>query len=382
MALVSIDRGLFYPPFEHPLGGSVGVVDLAGEKYAMIGHLYFAGRAAGAKTLSTGAIRWRTATCVWAAAAGATTMDVGIQGVAATGPIARPDGVYQVKRTLASPSGVTTGAWNSTVMNTGSMSLTHGDLIAVVWDMLTRSGSDSVQITGQLPPYVSNLQSQFPTTNVFLAGAWATTGTTGNPQRWPNVVLAMDDGTLGTIAPTCPFSAVSVEVYSSGTNPDERGLIFQVPFNCTIDGLWSFIGTTDANADFNLKLYSSPLSATPTPLATVSQTAEQMSAFSATSIVHKPIAPVSLTKDTDYIVTVEATGIGTVRQEIITLGDPLHKAFYPGGMNMRKGTRQNATGAFAQETITLLRMGVMISHIDTGEEGGGGGADRYGMVGA
>ena len=370
MTLVAIERGLYFPPFETPMGTSVGTLDLTGEKYAMMGHVYFNDRPTDAKAFNTGSILYRTATCVWAAAAGGTTMDVGIQGVATTGPMARPNGSYSVKRTLASPVGVTSAAWNTAVMNTGALSLTHGDLIAVVWDMTLRGGSDSVQVTAQIPPYVANLQAQFPTTNAFFGGNWQSSGVVGNAQRWPNVILVTDDGTLGTIAPTCPLNTVLTDQYSASINPDERGMVFQVPFNCTIDGLWAFMGIADAGqSDFNIKLYSNPTLSTPTQLVSVPHTAERMSGLGAESIVHKPIAPLNLAKNTDYLVSLEATGTSSIRQAGLTVADASHRVFYPGGATLRKGSRQNATGAFIMESppVTLYRMGVMISHIDAAD---------------
>jgi len=366
MALVPIGRGLFYPPFESPVSGAVGVVDLATEKFAMIGHLYFEGRQSGAKTFSTGSIQWRAGTAVWATSP--TAMDIGIQGVTATGPIARPNGTFTVKRTVSAPTGIVTSSWITTVMNSGSASLTHGDLIAVVWDMTARAGSDSVQITGQNPPYVANLVGGFPITNAYLSGAWQTTGSTGNASKWPDVILVMDDGTMGTIAPTIPFNSQGTEQFLSTTNPDERGLVFQAPFDCTIDGLWAFGGFADANGDFNLKFYSNPTSGTPTQLGTVAVQAEQAGQTANDSIIYKPITPVNLTKNTDYLVTMEATGSGNVRLAITTLASTDHRAFYPGSTTLKKATRQNATGAFAIESpaVTIYRMGVMISHVDDG----------------
>jgi hypothetical protein len=116
-----------------------------------------------------------------------------------------------------------------------------------------------------------------------------------------------------------------------------------------------------------MTLYSNPTTSTPVLLASVNHTPEVMGQAAGTSIVHKPIAPINLTKDTDYMVALYASWTGTLRLENFTLGDPSHRALWPGGTSLRKGSRQNLAGAFGVDTITLYRMGVMISHVEAAD---------------
>jgi hypothetical protein len=373
MTLVSLPRGLIFPQLEGPAGITVGAsLDAATEKFAMIGHLYLDGRPS-SKTFSTGSIQFRLGTATWAAVGPASTAVIGIQGVSTSGPVARPDGTFVVSKTLTSPVGLTQLAWNTVSMDTGSMSLSNGDLIAVVWDMTARNGSDTFQIYVGHVPFTSGLVGHMPVTNTFFSGTWQT-NTSGGTQRWPNVVLTMDDGTIGCIMPTVPFFIIANELFHKDTDPDEVGLVFQLPFDCTVDALWSICGFTDANSDFNIKLYSNPTSDPPTELAAVSHLAERMGPSSTETFFMRSITPINLSKNTPYLVTIEATGTGTARVYSCTLGHTDHRALYSCGTTLNKATRQNASGPFTLESpaITLYRMGVMISHV---EDGSGGGAE-------
>lgn len=369
MTLTAVARGFPYPAHDTPISFATATIDAATEKLAMIGRMYWDGRPGSAKTLSTGTIQYRTAGVTFAN--GGTTVQIGIQDVATgSGPIAQPDGSFDVSVTLTGGGGgITANAWNTATMNSGTKSITHGDLIAVVWDMTARGGADTVGIS-VVNPFIINTGSQFPTTNVFLSSAWQTTQT-GGAARLPNVLLVADDGTIGTIDFMLPHSAQVNETFQDSTNPDERGLMFQVPWDCTVDGLWAGAGPTDASSDFTLRLYSDP-TGSPSQLATVSVLAEQLGVAATQDFVHHHITPVNLTAGTNYGVTVLATGTSNTRLTTNVLGNEAHRALYPGGTTLAKITRNGGAGAFSAESpaITLPKVGVIISHLHN--TGGGG----------
>ena len=80
-------------------------------------------------------------------------------------------------------------------------------------------------------------------------------GTTWSPDRgkWPFVALEYDDGSYMEAWWPMFISANASNTFNSGSDPDERGIRFQVPFTCRAFGAWML---TDANESGNIKLYS------------------------------------------------------------------------------------------------------------------------------
>lgn len=376
MALTATPHGLHFPPTAWAGTLSAATIDAAGEKFAMIGRVYMEGRATGAKTLSTGNIQFCTAAVTFNN--GGTTVDVGIQGVASgAGPLAQPDGTFSVKKTLTGGGGgLTSSAWTTVTMDTGTVNLSHGDLVAVVLDMTARGGGDTVGIAYRFPLLGNNY---FPTTNIFLASAWQTSRTVG-AGNVPIAVITFNDGTKATLDSSWPAKSATTETFTDSTNPDERGMIFQVPWDCKIDGFWMYGGTTDAGSDFSLKLYSDP-TGTPSAVSggTIAVLAEQLGAPAADGMMFFNLATeISLTRNTDYALMLRASGTSNARLFAATLGDAGHRVFWPGGTTIAKGSRQNDTGAFTAESpaITMYSMGVRISQVHDTSSGSGGATQK------
>lgn len=378
MTLVSTPRGTLFPDLlALPISFTSATIDAATEKVAMIGRLFIAGRPAGTKTLSTGTIQYRTQAVTFAN--GGTTVDIGIQGVSAVaGLIAQPDGTFTVKTTLTGGGGgITASAWNTATMNSGTTSLSHGDLIAVVWDMTARAGADSVLISTQNPWLNQGISFGVPTTNVFVSSAWQTTVTSGSA-RGPNVIIVFDDGTLGWIDYTVPCSVSNnTEFWQDSTNPDERGMIFQVPWDCKFDAVWAYGAPNNSSGGFTLKVYSDPLG-TPSSIASVTVNPFQTSVAGGNQLIIEALASeVSLSKGTDYAVTMRssATGGNNTFLYSATLGNEAHRAAINGTTTLKKASRQNDTGAFTAESpaVTMYPIGVRISSQHDTSSGGSGG---------
>lgn len=374
MTLAAVARGLVYPTvMEIGVSAAQATLALTGNQVAHIGRLYIDGRAA-SKTLSTGTIQYRTANVTFAN--GGTTLDIGIQGVSSTaGPLAQPDGTYTVKTTLTGGGGgISANAWNTATMNNGTATLNHGDLVAVVFNMTARAGADSVQVTvfnpeSQLNPYI-------PITNVNSAGAWQTTTNVG-ANRIPNVCIVFDDGTLGWLDYTIPISAVATDTYSTGNNPNERGMAFQTPWDCKTDGLWALSGVTDSNSGFVLNLYSDPFG-TPTNIASVSVLATQGGAAAANTWVMEALpTEVSLSANTNYGITCLASGTTATRLFNASLGNSTLRNAISGGTTLRKITRNSSVGSFSSEAAatTIYEIGVRLSEFTV--TGGGSAGVRY-----
>lgn len=338
----------------------------ASERRAFIGYLKIAGSPSGTKTISFGGggrIGFMTNSATFAAAAGATLLDVGIQGVsAAAGPAAQPDGTFTVKKTYTSATDtIGNGAWTRLAMSTGTASLSDGQLIAVVFDMTQRGGADTVTLRLQTGGSSTNI----PGCNTFTAAAWAATLT-----HTPNVVIEFDDGTLGTFSETMPFStAPGVETWADATNPDERGNIMQIPFNCTVDGMWFWGGITDVNSTFTINLFSTP-NGTPTSLLSGAITVDphKWGTVAIDKFNYIPFsAQVSISKNTDVAIAIRATGTTNLRLLPITVNASGDRFAISNGTTVGKTTRDGGSGAFAAASTTVLyQMGLNISKVISG----------------
>lgn len=356
-------------------------MDAATEKIAYIGHVYIDGRPVSAKTLSAaggGAIALRIGGVTFAN--GGTTLQFGIQDVATgAGPAARPDGTFDVSRTLTGGvDAISASAWNilSLTGGSGSKSIAHGDLIAVVFDLTARAGVDSLIMQGLLAtasPFGAS-QSQAgvrPLATFFTAGAWAAAGS--SVIRLPNVLIIFDDGTLAMIDGGGWFADAQTETLNSGTS--EHGILFRVPWDCETDALWAVLNSlAGATSDFSLSLYGDPLG-TPVSLASISLLAEQLNTLN-NGIVCTLASPVALSRNTDYAIVVRATGAGNVVLAGITLGDESYRVLTQGGSTLAHVTRANGSSdAFVAGSPAVLfhNMGVRLSAFHDGADGGGGG---------
>ncbi len=385
MTQAAVQTGFLYPEAVNFSNTVAGTIDAATEKIAMIGRLRIDGKPAGSKTLSTGSIQFRTGTVTFAN--GATTVDIGIQDVAAgAGPIAQPDGTFDVKTTLTGGAGLVTNTWTTATMNIGSKSMSDGDLIAIVFDMTAQGGVDSVNIEMGVHRYSTG--HGFPTTNQFVSSAWQTTQTLGAGRR-PNVVIVFDDGTLGWIDGGLAFNSALLEAFQDSTNPDECGLIFQVPWDCKVDELWFWGQFASAAADFTMNFYSDPLAgrtliASDTFLGEQGAVPAQSGRYSVRTKVAGVVTDISLAKNTDYLVTVQATGTANLSLFKTALPNTNYRHIHKtNGLTMKKATSNNG-GAFTAESpaVTMYEMGVRICSLDDGTGAGSGGLKVHpGMAG-
>jgi len=335
---------------------TVGTMDAAAEKVAFIGYCSIAGRPTSAKTISSsgGKIHFRTGAVTWASAG--TTIRVGIQDVdTGTGPAATPDGTFDVHDDLVQGTEtVSANTWTTATMSSGSKSITHGQLIAIVWDMTVRNGSDSVVING-----VSiGAARAMPVCRPF------TTSWQNATANLPQAVIEFDDGTFGAISgQLIGISTSATETFSDASDPDERGIVFQVPFACKVDGVLAPINSNNSSGDFDVKIYEDP-TGTPNALLTQSFIGEQTNAALRTfeAIFSSPLV---LKANTSYCVAVKATN-GSISLQVITLGDAAYRSLLSGGTTVAKATRNNSSGSFSTTTTELYAIALMISAIDTG----------------
>lgn len=367
MALVNIGgNGFLYPGWSTylpatpvtgiPAFNSGLVLDAAGEMAAYIGHVWFPEGPGTVKTVSSagGAIQFLTGTLTWATAG--TTVRVGLQDVSASlGPPAQPDEVWTgepYKELVQGTDALSADTWTTATISTGSRSIEHGDLIAVVFDMTVRNGADSVIVKGLNIP----AQHHRPVGALKTGGTWNTTNTV-----LPNVVITCDDGTLASIDGSIPVSAVTTRTYNTGSTPDEYGNIIALPFDCEIDELYCVV---DPDNEFELNLYNEAL-ATPNQLHERVVDPNQVTSTSARPMTVM-LAQHVLAAGTNYAVTIRPTTASSVSTYEFTVSTANHLKFYPGGTNVYKCTRSNDTGAFTVDTTSRILCGLKISKVDDG----------------
>lgn len=217
-------------------------------------------------------------------------------------------------------------------------SVTAGDWLACVIEFVSFVAGDSVSWA----PVVNNAQ---PTThdaftNVKNTGSWAMS-TNGRPNT---LGLLYDGDTDYTpIAPDHwgPFVTFTAETaHNTGTTPDERGLAFQMPFDCEVDGasLWCDI---DNAADF--VLYDSDGA---TPLATISLTSGTRLSTNAGD--HRvSFAPVALTAGLTYRLSLKPTSASDVQLYTFTVPSNAHMGAVEGGATWIYTERTDA-GAWSE----------------------------------
>lgn len=343
-------------------------LDAAGESRAYIGKVYLAG-GTGSKTISSagGKIWWRTAGTTFANAG--TTIRVGIQDVNASG---LEDGTFDVYDDLVGGTDTITGSADQvTTMSSGTKTINHGDLIAVVIEMTAKGGTDSVIVAGtNASPLARSTNVNFPYTSVDTGTlAKAATGVVGSS-------IIFDDGTLGWIgfqafAPGI-LTATATNV-SSTSNPDEMAAIFQVPFKCKISGGYLYLGSIGSADTFEIVAYSDPLG-TPTIIETLTPDQDLSGTSAASPYCFWFTTPITISPNTNYAISLRPTAANNISFSYVSLGsgnDEFKKAF-PFGTGIKHGGRIDQTGAFTEvQTYNIPLFGMFVEQLDDGVSTGG-----------
>lgn len=332
------------------------VVDAAGEMAAFIGHVWFAGGPGTSKTVSSagGAIQFKLGTITWATAG--TTLRVGLQDVSATaGPPSVPDETWTSepqKDLVQGTDALSSDTWTTATLTSGSRTITHGDLIAVVFDMTVRNGADSIIVQGLNVPALQHR----PLSSHKTGGTWNITNTV-----LPNVIITCDDGTLASLDGSIPVSTITLRTFNSGSTPDEYGNIITIPFDCKIDELSAVV---DPDNEFDLTFYSTALG-TPVQEQRYTVDPNQVASTSGRPI-NVMIGTETLAAGSSYAVTIRPTTVSNVSAYELAVASAGHLAFWPGGTNVYKCSRSNDTGSFTTDTTSRLLCGMKVYQIDDG----------------
>lgn len=335
-------------------------LDAAGESIALIGRVHMEAGAGTTKTISAaggGKIWWRSGGTV-TFADGSTNLRIGINDVSAATGV--EDGTHDVYADLVGGTdAISTNTVYGTAMETGTKTMTHGDIIAAVIEMTGRGGSDSVQIARTN----SSVAGNFP---------YSTVDSGAGPAKftvfWLCVAFEFDDGTMGWIECAPSFVAstggTALATFGNGSTPDEYGLVWSLPFGVQAIGMAAYMGNLASGDDFDLVYYSDPLG-TPSSDRSVSVDPDILALGS--GWVCQPWATsITIAANAVHCLSVLPTTANSVALHGATFADAKLRRQLILGENSRLGTRSNVTGAFAETTTSVPYIGLLIDGFHNG----------------
>lgn len=311
------------------------LMNAATEKVAFNTYLFINGRPSTAKSCTAAggcSIKWLAGTISGFEGAD-DSIDIGIQDVSTAALPTQPDGTYGVKGTfVGNVDPPTTAAWNTSDMETDGddTSYSHGDLISVVFDMTACNGC-SITVSG-----MNNTSTGHIPNSSLYTGTWASINAV------PNFIITFDDGTIGWGDGSRPMSSWSTTAYNQTSTPDERALVFSLPFDFVIDQVWAK-DIPGANADFEMDIYANATSATPTLLSRNSQDDHWLRAAASDAVRHKLLTtPVYGYRGVSYAISMKPTTNNGITTYHANVADASYLAAW-GGTSAVLGTRTNGT---------------------------------------
>lgn len=348
------------------LSPNVGIIDATGEKLAIVGRVRWANNAA-TKNIRRVQLRWGTVV-----KAGGSGLTISLQDVTlTTGPAAQPDGTPD--QTVAVSNGdaaFASDTWYRSGVLSADRAAAHASLLAVVieFDGSGRLSSDSVRLSGDNSTGALGAHGSGFVQNT---GSWATSALAFAP----NIILEADDGTIGTLEFSKPFSAVAATAaYNSASTPDEIGNAFTLPFNCKVDAISALI-VVASGANFDLCLYRGT-----TLVASAAIDGNTTGGNNSLRPCLGTFDDVEIEKDVEHFITVKPTGANNVTLQELTVNDAAHWDVHPGGQAMCLASRTDA-GSFSKTAAKRILMGIRISQFIDVEEIIGGDTLVTGMVG-
>jgi hypothetical protein len=276
-----------------------------------------------------------------------------------------PDGTPDQYRTIVvadanDNASLVTGILSSDGTDNGTKrAVTRGDLLAVVieFDSFVAGNLNIATRNTVNPPGSSGGHY----TDHFTA-AWAK-----NASSLPRLALEYSDGSYWPIPYTCPaVGGIAAETFNSGSTPDERGLIFQVPFSCKASGIWALI---DVDGDVDVVLYDSDGTSV---LESVSLDANVRIAGSSGVFHALWDTDVTLVKDTSYRLAVKPTSVTNASMFVGEYTAAAVLDSLSGGSECHYTSRTDA-GAWTEGTTMRPLMGLILSALDDGVSTGSGG---------
>lgn len=236
---------------------AMNTLDSAGDGTQLVGNVIIDGFESGPKTLSAaggGKIIIRTGATTWNNAA--SNLRVGIQNIDDSGSLIIGDGTYQVYADVAGGSGVLSNASEAAItMTNGSIDLSHGSFVSMVFECTARGGSDSTRLTAISADYTHTTGRLLPIVYENTGSGWTTKTTSALFVAY----LRFDDGTLGWLLGCSPLVlSTSVSFNMNTGTADEYGNLIVLEQPMTVLGVFVFLNVS-SGANFEVCVYADPL---------------------------------------------------------------------------------------------------------------------------
>lgn len=359
-----------------PALGSGGIVDAANEEVHFTGYVVLEDPSGGAKTISSagGKIHWRSGAVTFANAS--TIFNIGIQDTSTITSPSQGDGTFDVSAQLV---GVTdtlvSNMYIETPMESGSKSISHGQLISIGFQLQALGGADSLVITTVASDNTIAARCNMPASTLKTAGTFAII-----TAAVPNIGLEFDDGTIGWLLGAEMIDTVGTVAANVDTaTADEYGNFIQIPGPMMLYGVSAMMSIASDTSDFEVLVYSDPLGS-PTLVASRTIDATQLGSISVGAHQFLFNTPVLLQKDTPYAFTLRPTTTGSITYRFIDMGDAkFNKLNGLDGFSYSVRRLDNA-GAFSDYNANgaktrVMQMSALLQEVanDSGSGAGGSG---------
>jgi hypothetical protein len=242
-------------------------------------------------------------------------------------------------------------------------SVTKGDWLACQIRFENFVAGDSISISTFDQAARTNLNYML---NAYL-GVSANSGTnwTTTGQGAISVALKYDDGTYAQLEwPNMSPSAFTLRTFNSGSTPDERGFLFQLPFPASLKGFWLRV---DPDAAFDVVLYDAASSA----LVTYTVAFANVTAANGMNAYYEFATPQSLSKNVNYRLVVKPGGSNIGMYDMDFNSSAIRIANVPDSTWM--STSRTNAGAWTDTNTNFPMMGLVFDGFDDATGGGGGG---------
>jgi len=227
--------------------------------------------------------------------------------------------------------------------------VSKGEIIAVV---IQPNPSSSPNVSIQVSMRGDWAEMRFPYVLFDGGGGWIKQATSNRP----SIALEFDDGILMPALGTRPGEFENTAI-SNATTPDEKGLIFQLPFPFRVMGAWAWIRP---NFTLDFKLYDSDDSV----LETVSFV-PGIRASTDYRLLSVPFdATRELLKNTNYRLTILPTTSDATNLIAFNYDSAdMLKSCGIGGTKFH-GTERTDAGSFSETTTRVPMMGIIVDQLD------------------
>lgn len=285
-------------------------------------------------------------------ASGNVTVDVRVETV--DGTTGNPTGTLWAANTNATATVAFNddNTWKSVTL-TSSATVSRGDTVAIVLNPLVFTTVTNCQI----------MKFQDVTAGTTYGTADLTGGGYTKAVATYSFIAGYDDTTYEPIYNVFPARVVTTTSFNSGSSPPVRGMKFQVPFKCRVNGMWAWMALASTSSDFDAKIYSSDGS---TVLASHSFDATNSQSGTTSIITVLPFDDtVTLSVNTNYYLSIEPTSANNVTLYTGTLPSNAKMDAWPGGKNMFLSTL--TSGTWTDTDTERPFMGILLDGFDDGQ---------------